>query len=751
METFFNDGWLFSADGEAFYGVELPHDYQITLPRAETESGSQGFYPHDAVIWYKKVFFAPEAWAGKVVSLVFDGAQRFAAVSLNGEMICAHKYGYTPFAVHLAGLVIGAENELLVRLDNTDSGDRWYSGMGIYRNVRLLVTEPCRISPWGLNATHVMDGDDALLDVTVELNNAGAAREVEIEIAVCGEVAHISGVAAAGKSSFSMQIRVKAPGKWDVDAPRLHVLSAKVTERGALLDAREIKTGFRDARFDPDTGFWLNGRSLKLKGVNLHHDGGVFGAAVPEKIWRRRLLKLKEMGANAVRTSHNPQAPEFYDLCDALGLLVVDELYDKWAGSKLYFKDVFLTDRLSDLETMVARDRSHPSVILWSVGNEVEIQYREEYYAYLEALCARCCALDPTRPVSMALISYVLEGFDESEPLEARLDATLRYGEIVDVFMGNYMESFYMALRERGLKKAFLGSEILAYYRFEELSNTNLVPFSPWNDVEAHPWVAGGFYWAGIDYIGESTGWPCHGWTGCPIDSAGFFKPRSYHIMSQWKKEPMVKLAVFDDSQCWDMANGMWGFPETVADWNQDMPGRIYHVAAFTNCERVVLRQSGRFPRVAMPDPDEGIAHFYVPYAPGELVAEGYAGGEKVCGDRLVTASGPAKLELSLCDGLMPDGRDIAQIEARLLDAEGQVYTRARPELKVSVEGAAALWKLSNGDFLATDEIPRMHEGHMLIVLRANGRGGEVRVTASCEVAESATLTFRTVSPGFGK
>ncbi len=743
METLFNGGWLFSSDGETYYAVELPHDAQITLPRAAGESGSQGFYPHDGVIFYQKTFFVPEEWDGKVVSLVFEGAQRFTTVFLNGREICRHPYGYTPFAAELSGLLIGAENELRVRLDNTDSGDRWYSGMGIYRNVRLLVKEPCRIAPWGLGATHTVDEAGAHVDVSVEIENAGAPREIEIEIALCGEVTHISGLAAAGKSVFLAHVRVKSPELWDVDAPKVHILSAKVFEKGALVDAQEIKTGFREARFDPDTGFWLNGRNIKLKGVNLHHDGGVFGAAVPEKVWRRRFLKLKEMGANAVRTSHNPQAPEFYDLCDELGLLVIDELYDKWTGTQLYYKDIFPTDRFSDLAAMIARDKSHPSVILWSVGNEVEIQYQEAFYTYLSEFCDRCRQLDPTRPVSMALISYVLKDFNEDVPLEDRLAATVRYGELVDVFMGNYMESFYVALREKGLRKAFIGSEILAYYRFEELSNSNLVVASPWNDVEAHAWVAGGFYWAGIDYLGESIGWPCHGWAGCPIDSAGFLKPRAYHIASQWKTEPMVKLAVFDDSQSWDMANGMWGFPEMAADWNQNAPGRIYHVAAFTNCDEVVLHQTGRFPRTARPDPDEHIAHFYLPYGPGELVAEGLIGGEKVCKDRLMTTDGPAKLELKLCDSLRADGQDIAQIEATLVDAEGQIATRVRPEIKVAVEGAASLWKLSNGDFLATDAIARMHEGHMLIVLRSNGQSGAVRVVASAEGAADAELIFQ--------
>ena len=299
-----------------------------------------------------------------------------------------------------------------------------------------------------------MDGRDAVLDVTVEVLNSGAARDVSALICVCGVEARASGVAETGRCALSAQMRVPAPAVWDVDAPILHELSVRLLSGNEELDAREIRIGFREARFDADAGFILNGRALKLRGVNLHHDGGAFGAAVPADIWHRRLKKLKELGANAIRTSHNPQAAELYDLCDEMGFLVIDELYDKWDGTELYFKDVFPTDRFSDLRAMIARDICHPSVILWSVGNEVEIQYSEAFYAHLAELRAEAKRLDPTRGVSMALISYVLKGFDEAAPLEERLAATVRYGELVDVFMGNYMESFYVALRERGLKKA---------------------------------------------------------------------------------------------------------------------------------------------------------------------------------------------------------------------------------------------------------------------------------------------------------
>ena len=756
MYKLFNDNWLFAVDpaGEpwqegydlsGFAKVTLPHDWQIALPRNPENSGSQGFWPHGGVGWYVKKFDAPKDWQGRAVTLLFDGAQHFSTVYLNGREIGGHRFGYVPFEADMTGeMNYGGENTLCVRLDNNDTGDRWYSGMGIYRNVHIAVTDKCRIAPRGLRSVYKMDGADAKMTVTVEIENSGADREVTVRAAVAGAMCEKRVLARAGKTGAMLDICVKAPEIWDVDSPRLYELKAEILEGGAAIDSRSVRVGFREAHFDGDRGFFLNGRNIKLKGVDLHHDGGVFGAAVPVEIWRRRFDTLKKMGCNAIRCSHNPQAAEFYDLCDEMGFLVIDELYDKWNGTQLYFQRLFDADRMDDLTRMVHRDINHPSIILWSVGNEVEIQYSEAFYGYLEEMCAACRKLDPTRGVSMALISYVLKDFNEETDLEVRLKATVRYGGIVDVFMGNYMESFYTALRERGLKKAFIGSEILSYYRFEELSNTNLVPIMPWNDVEAHDWVAGGFIWAGIDYLGESTGWPARGWTGCPVDSAGFAKVRAAHLMSRWRDEPMVKIAVFDDFARWDYANGMWGFPEMMADWNQNMPGRIYHVGVFTNCDEVHLYQKRMRTRVedtshvriARPDAEEHIAHFYIPWGSGSVIAEGIKDGKAVCRDELITSAGAKSIELKKWDG--PES-DVIQLEAYLMDEYGQVYARVRPEAQVDVQGPAAIMAVAGGDHLATDDIRRFHEGHLLIVLR-RAAAGEITVRVKAENMESAIV-----------
>lgn len=748
MYELFNDGWFFAANIDVknvnaftylsgFKPVTLPHDYQITLPRNSENSGSQGFWPHNSTLTYIKAFNAPENWQGKQVTLCFDGAQRFSNVYLNGELVGGHRYGYVPFEAELtAALKIGGENKLVVTLDNTDIGDRWYSGMGIYRNVNIRVTEDCRIAQRGLRMRHTMNGADADVHATVDVENFGGECAVTVRLSVADVVISRDVSAKNGCTREEFDFCVHAPAKWDVDDVNLYELKCELLRGNEVIDENVCKVGFREAYFDDDKGFILNGRGLKMKGVDLHHDGGVFGAAVPVEIWRRRFEKLKAMGCNAIRCSHNPQAAEFYDLADELGFVVIDELYDKWDGTRLYYEKIFPYDRLDDLDRMIGRDINHPSIVLWSVGNEVEIQYSEKFYEYLSEMCAACRAADPSRGVSMALISYCLKDFNENTDLDKRLMATVRYGEIVDVFMGNYMESFYRALRDKGLKKAFIGSEILSYYRFEDLSNTTLLPIMPWNDVEDNEWVAGGFVWAGIDYLGESNGWPVRGWTGCPVDSAGFYKTRAYHLMSRWQDKPMVKFAVFDESEGWDMANSMWGFPALRADWNQNMPGRVYHVGVFTNCDEVRLTLNGGKTRVARPDNNEHIASFYVVWQKGEIVVEGVKDGEVVCTERIVTTDKPEKITL---ESIKYAGSELVQVEAMLLDEADRAYLRSNPHIDAAVEGNAEIIAIANGDHLAISDEPRFYNGHALIVVRKTG-AGDAKLTVSADGITAETI-----------
>ncbi|HIU46494.1 MAG TPA: DUF4982 domain-containing protein [Candidatus Fimadaptatus faecigallinarum] len=786
-----NTGWLFSLDADAraaqpdfdaaaFEPVTLPHDWQIRAARDPDMPGgaTQGFYPRAGIGWYRYEFTPGSDWQGKTVRVHFDGVQRFATVYLNGHEIGGHMYGYVPFEVELTdGLAFDRVNVLAVKVDNSENpaptcavisdeqmradvrsyaqahglaeaqllreyscgGDRWYSGAGIYRNVWLTVDEPICVLPRGLFITP----NPATGEVRVRLmteNRTGAVANAVVSLNVtapdggaCLSRGSFQEI-AAGDGEIELAFTVPNPVRWDVDAPRLYELRARLSSAGKPLDEVASTFGFREARFDPECGFLLNGRVLKLYGADLHHDGGAFGAAVPQRVWERRLRTLKGMGCNAIRCSHNPQAEEFYDICDQLGLIVIDELYDKWAGSSLYYQRLFLHDWQDDLRRMIGRDYNHPSIVLWSMGNEVEIQYTEAFYAILGDMCALCRQLDPQRPVSSALIGYCLRDFNDRTPLEKRLAVGVRYGEIVDVFMGNYMEGFYDALRNAGLHRAFIGSEVFSYYRHEDLQVTNALARSPWRDVADKDYVAGGFVWAGIDYIGESLGWPCHGWTGCPVDSAGFMKLRAYHLMSQWTEQPVIRIGVYDESEPWDMANRMWGFPQMSGHWNYDCNGKMMHIAVMTNCDTVELYLNDDVKRVAHPDAPDRLAHFYVDYRPGTLRAVGLRDGQPVCEQVLRTSRRPERLNMRAVESRLSSGGDIAQLEIWLTDRFGQRYEQGTRQLRVSVDGAAELIKLDSGDFLATSEVAdadrRTIRGHALAVVRSRGESGTAMVTA---------------------
>lgn len=390
---------------------------------------------------------------------------------------------------------------------------------------------------------------------------------------------------------------------------------------------------------------------------------------------------------------------------------------------------------------MIRRDRNHPSIILWSVGNELEIQYDERFYSQLEEMCAACREQDPTRPVSLALIGFCTKDFNDETPLTRKLDAALRYAEIVDVFMGNYMENYYQVLRDAGMKKPTIGSEVFSYYRHADLTTTAILARSPWTDVEAHSWVCGGFVWAGIDYLGESSNYLCKGWSGCPIDSAGFHKLRSWHLRAQWSSEPVVKIGIYDEQAPWDMAAPNWSFSQMSAHWSFKQRGRMMHVAVMTNCKEIRLYLNEEFVRVAKPDAPDRMAHFYVPFSPGELRAIGYVGGMTVAEDRLKTAEGPHRIELKQFDPLRADGRSVAHVEATLLDEHGRTWTIDSPEIHFDISGGAILLAVDNGDLIGDHDVYGghcpLHLGHALAYLQATEPGGG-KIVVRCLNMEAA-------------
>ena len=747
-------------DDTAWQVVTLPHDWQIDLPRAKDAPGgaAQGFYPREQVGVYRLHFTADPAWQGKTVRLLFDAVQRFSEVWLNGKQVGGHAAGYVPFMVDIsAALDFSGENLLAVKVDNRTvpgeyaaSGDRWYSGAGIIRDVWLLVDEATNLTHDGLRivASPVHKGpsgdvpdvagircDEARCVVTCEITGDCAGKTALLTItAPDGSVILTEEKPAEALTRWAFSIR--KPRLWSPDTPFLY--RAKVTLDNS--DALESPFGVRSAVFDTEDGFLLNGVKTKLWGVNLHHDGGAVGAAVPREIWVRRLKALKQMGVNTIRCAHHPMPEYFYHLLDEMGFLCVDELCDKWEGCGMYF-DRTWHERHEDLSAMIRRDANHPSIILWSVGNEVSHQFSEKFYACLKELADATRLLDPTRAVTCVLISCVLKDYNDVTPMGVKLAALKRYADLVDVFCGNYMEHYYEKMREYGIRKPIIGTEVQMFYRKDEqaMNNVQLTRENCFTIVKKYDWVCGSILWAGVDYLGESTMWPQRGWTGNPLDSTGDWKLRAWYCASHFKHEPVLKICVYDESEPWDGARGMWGFPQMRSHWKYTHFEKMFHVAVMTNCDKVLLYQNSQTVRYGFRrDDDDGMVHFYLPYIPGVLRAEGYIGHMKVAEDILFSDHEADHITVTTDRNTLPaDGRSVAMIDLVIDDKHGRRFMLEDRNVTVRAEGASAEIRMDNGN--AWDEAPFLRtacptfNGHLLVLVKAGCTPGEVKLALDVE------------------
>lgn len=740
----FNDGWDFKLDNGDFTPVLLPHDWQIhnRRDRKMPNGGSQGFYPRAGIGWYRNTLTVSEEMRGKTIYILFDGVQRFTTFYINDHEVGSKNYGYVPFYFNISEyLNYGETNTVTVKVDNSEGEcDRWYSGAGIYRNVWLITDETTHIVPNAVKLRYNLESGVA--NCNVELNVIGSDYNVQTEVynAENVKVADIKGI----------EFKLDNPIFWDIDNPYLYTIKVSIIKNGEVIDTQTVTTGFRTIKFDSDNGFYLNGRNVKFHGVNLHHDGAGFGAAVPIRVWERRFKVLKEIGCNSIRCSHNPQAEEFYDLCDRMGFLVIDEIYDKW--TTMYYGKFYMNDRFDDITAMITRDFNHPSVILWSVGNEVEEQYSENFYKILDEKCQKCRELDSSRPTSAALNGYSPYDYDDEEEHRKRIEWGLRYAEIVDVYMGNYMENYYGELRAAGMNKPIIGTEVFSYYRLKDRNVLQLLPQSPWIDVENHDYVCGGFVWAGIDYLGESMGWPSQGWAGCPIDSAGYRKLRSWHLESQWKTDPIIKIGVYDENEPYDMTRAHWSFPQMSAHWNFFANNKALHVGVMTNCDIVKMYVNDRYIGAAEPDWNgDRMAHFYIEYFAGKLTAEGYRDGELVTKDELFTSEQADKLVMKIYeDTFTADGKDIIHVDVELVDKFGQKWTHTRDVVTFKVDGPADIVNVNNGDSCSETEIfhndkRSLFHGQCGVILRSHREAGKIKITASINGFESVSTEITSI------
>jgi beta-galactosidase len=720
--------------------------------------------------WYRKAFKMPVAAKNKQVSIQFDGAYHNSEVWLNGHLLGKRPNGYISFVYDMTPYLNAGNNTLAVRVDNSDQpNSRWYSGSGIYRHVWFNITGALHVAQWGTAIT-TPQVTDAMATVLVKTQVENKNTEAKNATLIAEVIDERGKVITTEKSAFSatanaitpivIQLKVTVPLLWDVDHPHLYTLRTTIQNDKGILDNTLQSFGIRNIEYSSTNGFLLNGKRIKMNGVCLHHDAGCVGAAVPIKIWRQRLQNLKNMGCNAIRTSHNPPAPEFLDLCDEMGFLVMDEAFDVWEGAKVkndyhtYFKEWWQNDVISQIH----RDINHPSVVLWSAGNEIHDQSSARGTEVLKELLVLFHKEDNTRPVTEASDEIAADGH------ATRLD----FLEALDVVGYNYVdrwherrELFYDVDKSDHPMWKMIGTESESIRSAAEYSlgadmNSVRANYTGgivrseqlWKFVATHNYVIGDFMWTGIDYLGEAR-WPGKGASSGVIDMTNKPKDGYYFYQSQWRSQPVLHL----------MPHWNWAGRE----------GQVIPVLAYTNCDTVELFVNGRsygiktqeFPRqgnsggwdkYAQPVVNGTTADLHlawdVVYEPGIIKAVGRKNGAQII-EQIQTTGKASALRLSVSEPTInADARDVATINIDIVDANGQIVPDAANKINFMVQGNGQLIGTDNGNQRDTNSFKlgyRMaYKGHAYAVVQAGTGMGDITVSLQSDGLTGAASTIKT-------
>lgn len=732
-------------DDKSWQLVDVPHDWAISGPFDEKAAsrGEGGFLP-TGVGWYRKNLKLPAELKVRRILIEFDGVMANSDVWINGQHLGHRPNGYVSFYYDATDHVtFGDEtNVLTVRADTSEQvASRWYTGSGIYRHVRLLAVNPVSIEPWGVAiTTPKVDPESAEVHVSVELKIAADTEDAILRARILSpegrEVAVIDSqpiTSSNDAAPLKLQLRVTHPKLWDINDPQLYRLETTVLISDKVVDQIITPFGIRMSEFKSDTGYWLNGRNVKIKGVCLHHDGGAFGAAVPLDIWEYRLAKLRELGVNAIRTAHNPVAPEFLDLCDRRGFLVMDEFFDCWTVAKRrhdYHKH-FDEWAQRDLRDTIRRDRNHPSVILYSVGNEIHDTPKEELAKrILRGLVDTCHEIDPTRPVTQALFRpNVSHDYDNG------------LADMLDVIGTNYRDFELLdAWRDKPTRK-IIGTE---------QGHDRKI----WLAARDNPQHSGQFLWVGIDYLGESRRWPVTTFNAGLLDRTGSAHPRGLERQSWWGEAPMVAIcrreAATEDTPTdpgyealeWERRQVL--FP----DWTpRDLQPHRENVEVFSNCSEVELLLNGKSLGVKELPENAGPRNWQVEFLPGELVAVGRNSGKEVARQTLRTAGAADRIELFASrEKLSTHWDDVAIIEARVVDSQGTVLPRADHKISFTTNDAGKVVAVDNGSAVSHEPFQaaerQAFHGRCVAYVRASAEAGNIAITASADGLTPATATI---------
>ena len=761
-------------DDSKWRTLNLPHDWSIEGEFKEDAitKGPGGYLP-TGIGWYRKHFNISPVGKGQQFRIEFDGVYMNSDVWINGHHLGKHPYGYTSFNYDLTPFIKRGENILSVRVDNSlQPNSRWYSGSGIYRHVWLNVAGPVHVAQWGTYiTTSKADAISATISVRTSIENHNQTdKNLVLRSVIRNESGNDVAVAetpvlltSSGKKEIEQTLNVVSPSLWSLDSPAIYTLYSSVLEGTKINDTYTSVFGIRKIEFDKDKGFLLNGVHVKMNGVCLHHDAGCLGAAVPDQAWARRLQLLKEMGCNAIRTSHNPPAPEFLDLCDKMGFLVMDEIFDEWVEKKgqvgfgyhIYYEEWWKSDLLS----MIYRDRNHPSVVIWSAGNEVPDQVTETGSEVMRKMAETFHKEDPTRPVTQA----------NDRIAAGDGPAKLPFLESQDIVGYNYVdrwnerrELYYSVDRHDHPDWKMIGTENVSvgglrgqYSIAPDQSDrrpgrsrdyrTGMVQAEQlWKFTSVNDYVIGDFMWTGIDYLGEA-GWPNKSSSSGVIDLCGFPKDGFYFYQSQWTKKPMVHI---------------------LPHWNwAGLEGKIISVIAYSNCDTVELFLNGKsygaksyvFPQQGhskswntysrpyiAPTTSDLHLSWDVPYESGTLKVVGRKTGT-IVSEEIRTTSKPAAIRLSSDrKNIRADAHDIADVKAEIVDENGLVVPTANNTIEFKVEGEGSIIGTDNGNPQDKTQMQskkrNAYNGLALAVIQSTEKSGNIRLTAVSEGLKDAVL-----------
>ena len=743
-------------DDTAWRKVDVPHDWSIEGPFDQNNPtrGAGGFLPA-GIGWYRRHLVLPKEYTGRRVFVEFDGVMANSEVWINGQSLGKRPFGYVSFRYELTGhlrLGDGQLNVLAVRADNSGQpASRWYTGAGIYRHVRLFVTDPVHLGQWAtFVTTPQVSADRASVRVQTSVQNQSKAdREVSIRVILIGPDGKQAQTAqtkpqtvAPGKTAdFARDLNVKNPWLWDLDKPHLYRAVTRVMAEDTAIDEETVTFGIRRAEFKADTGFWVNGRNLKIKGVCLHHDGGGFGAAVPLRVWERRLERLRQFGTNAVRTAHNPVAPEFLDLCDRMGFLVMDEFFDCWTMGKNPFDYHLFFNEWSkiDARDTIRRDRNHPSVILYSVGNEIRDTPKADLAkSILKGLVEACHENDPTRPVTQGLFRpNVSHDYDNG------------LADMLDVIGTNYRDLELLTAWKARPTRRIIGTE----QRHDR---------STWLACRDNPQHSGQFLWSGVDYLGEARDWPLVAAGSGLLDHTGTPKPVAFERQSWWSSQPMVyavrriarSAATPADPGFAPLAQRQVLFP----DWTpQNTEAHEETVEVYSNCQEVGLFLNDKALGLKPRNADDSARTWQVAYEPGSLKAIGKnAFGQVVAAYELRTAGRPAKIVLTPDrTSISPAWDDVSHVEVAVVDDKGVLVPTAADLITFKITGPGVIAVVDSGSIASHEPFQATQrqgfQGRCLAVVKATGGAGRITLTATADGLTETSVTLEAVAASVGR